>query len=320
MGAYELSRDKDLNDEISPLVNLLNEMLARKLKIALARLNNSSEDSTKEIAVKLAQRLLGITPENSPQPNPDIMTEEPTLAAVRDSCQHWADMNYELFPDISRKLGLSADSIYDYVNDTLLPYLQTFHFALSLQKLLLETNSSWDQLVQTIELNGKIPEKLILDLSPKLIEIMGKTIYDYLKLDERQSGKVSETMFLQGLLCHDSQFRHDIDLKNVLYSDTLQDIVIDLRIAPYFDACKVKRQQWLQVIGNITFEQAFSGDESVFEHMIGRHTHGLNREQFWAMARAAKDNQAKRDIFIRKSNEQYLAVSISSDRSLTLIG
>lgn len=79
-------------------------------------------------------------------------------------------------------------------------------------------------------------------------------------------------------------------------------IVIYLRIAHYFEACKVKRQQWLQVIGNITFEQAFNRNESVFEHMIGRHSHGLNHEQFWAMALAAKSDPAKRAIFIRKSN------------------
>lgn len=88
------------------------------------------------------------------------------MAAIRDSCQHWADMDYDVFPDISRKLGLSSDYVYEYVYTTLLPYLQTFHFALSLQKLLLDTNSSWDQLIKIIELEGKIPEKLIFDLSP----------------------------------------------------------------------------------------------------------------------------------------------------------
>ncbi|CAH6419199.1 2-5 RNA ligase superfamily [uncultured virus] len=302
LGACDLSLDKDLDEYTSPLIILLNEILARKLKIGLTRLYKPSDDSSRDIAVRLARNLLSITAENSPKPNLDIMIEEPTLITVREQCQHWADVDRDQFLNIGNKLGLSGDSIHDYVNETLMPYLQTFHFGLSLQKLLLETGSSWDQITQEIEAIGKIPEFLIDQLTPKLMEIKDKNIYDYLKLDDKHSQQVSKTMFLQGLLCHDSQSRHDINTKNVLDSVTLQDIIIDLRMSCYFDACKVKKQQWLQVIGNVTFERAFNGDETVYENMIGHHTHGLSHDQFWAMARVAKDNPLKKEIFLRKSN------------------
>ena len=301
LGAFDLTLDKD-NKYISPLMILLNEILARKLKIGLARLCKVPEDSSREIAVKLARKLLGITAENSPKPNPDIMSEEPTLISVREQCQHWANVDEHQFHDICNKLGLSGESIHDYVNKTMLPYLQTFHFGLSLQKLLLESGSSWDKLIQEIEVKGKIPEKLIEELAPKLLEIKDQSIYNYLNLDDRHSRQVSETMFLQSFLCHDSQSRLDINTRDVLDSVTLQDIIIDLRMSFYFDACKVKRQQWLQVIGNVTFEQAFNGDEKVYENLIGHHTHGLTHEQFWAMVRAAKGNPNKKEIFLRKSN------------------
>ncbi|CAH6419193.1 2-5 RNA ligase superfamily [uncultured virus] len=305
LGACDISLDKD-QTYVSPLINLLNEILARKSKIGLAKLCKSPDDSSKEIATKLARKLLDITPENSPKPNPDIMTEEPTLIAVRESCQHWADVDNNQFLEICNKLGFPADSVHDYVNSTLLPYLQTFHFGLSLQKLLLDKNLSWDQLIDQIDTEGKIPEKLIEELTPELMEIDNQTIYQYLDLDDKHSQQVSETMFLQSLLCHDSYSRHDINMKNILDSVTLQDIIRDLRMSCYFDACKVKKQQWLQIIGNVTFEQAFNGDETVFERLIGYHTHGLTHDQFWAMARAAKDNPVKKEIFLRKSNGSVL--------------
>ena len=73
-------------------------------------------------------------------------------------------------------------------------------------------------------------------------------------------------------------------------------------MAFYFDACKVKRQKWLDIIGDVTYDQAFRCDENVFEHMIGVHTHGHTKQQFWGMLKAAKGNPKKIDIFLKHSN------------------
>jgi len=114
--------------------------------------------------------------------------------------------------------------------------------------------------------------------------------------------KLYKTMFLQATLCHDSQNRTDIVQKNVLDSQTFQELIIDLRMAYYFEACKLKKQQWANLIGDVTYEQAYNSDETAYDLMIGTHTHGHSKKQFWALLRAATINANKLDIFYRKSN------------------
>jgi len=109
-------------------------------------------------------------------------------------------------------------------------------------------------------------------------------LYAYLNLRQTDIEMVAQNMFVQAFLCPDSQ-------------------IVDLRMAIYFDACKVKRGKWLAVIGSVTFEAAFKGDESVFTQMVGAHTHGHNKQQFWALLKASLNNEHKSKTFLERSNQ-----------------
>lgn len=102
------------------------------------------------------------------------------------------------------------------------------------------------------------------------------------------------------MLNHDSGSRERITEISVFEEQTLKNIIIDLRMAHYFEACKIKREKWLGMIGSITFEEAYNSNIDGFEKICGRHTHTLNKEQFWGLVRAAKSNPEKKAVFLKK--------------------
>jgi len=244
-------------------------------------------------------QLFGIDSTNSPIPNPDIMAEEPTLISVRESCQHWTDVNQN--SNILQKF--TQDDISTFVNNITIPYLQTFHFCMLIQKYLSENNINWDRIITNMENIGNVCPKLSDYLSFEMKKIHNSTIYDYFNVtNEKKIELLANNMFTQAVLLHDSQSRLNVNQKNVFDSTTFQDTIIDLRMAIYFDACKVKKEKWLSIIGDVTFEEAFRADENVFSSMLGVHSHGLAKSQFWAMVCAALGNEKKTKIFLSKSN------------------
>lgn len=241
-----------------PLINLMNEVLARKMKMLFAHHENPMEK-----VVAGLQKLMGINDSNSPKPDPDIMKEEPTVISVRESCQFWADIADEsVIKDV-----YGAASIREFVTKELLSYYRLFEYALM-------QGSHVDQLSQHL---SKIKQ---LDLTEN----------------------VMLTMFLQAAMHQTSNTRVGINEKSVLESETLHDLIRDLRMAIYFDLCKVKKSEWLKIIGDVTYAEALTSDVNVFSSMIGVHTHGLNKEKFWAMLKAAIHNDDKISVFKSKSN------------------
>lgn len=301
LAAYDFTElGLDLNNITVPLTNLLNEVLARRLKIKFVSMSSSHE--TKDLAVSMMQKLLGITPNNSPKPNEDVMAEEPTLVSVRESCQRWTNNGDTGLgdADILRKLGIS--DIQTYINDVCLPFLQTCHFGKSMQKYLVQTGCSWQNLISEIETESGIPSSLVEYLAQDMSNVTDTDVFGYFNVPDAKVKLVSETMFLQSALCHDSSSRTSINQKSIFNATTHHELVVDLRMAHYFEACKVKKQHWLGIIGDVTYESAFNGDTNVYESMIGTHTHGHCSRQFWALLRAAKHNDEKMAIFISKSN------------------
>lgn len=311
----QLNIDVDTIDVNTAFVNIMNEFLARLLKIKLINLSGNTQD-TKNLAISLLQKLYQITKENSPKPNSDIMVQEPTLVSIRETCQHWAEISNETNSSSYNVLQkFNTTSMKEFVNDSLKKYLYTFNFALSVQNYIKEHNTSWDEIINAIEHDKKLPDKILNYMSRKMKNV-SKTVYNYLGIvDEQKVEKLAETMFAQSLLCHDSQSRSGINLKSVLDNITLQEIIIDLRMAFYFDACKVKREQWLKIIGDATYEGALNADVNVYEKMIGTHTHGLCSKQFWALLHAAKDDEQKLQVFITpfsvKNGTLYYSIFIT---------
>ncbi len=302
LGAFDLTKlgiSIQESDYTTPLINLLNEYMARQMKKILSSFCGTED--TKFIAITLMQKLFGINASNSPQPNPDVMTEEPTLVAVRESCLHWAHIDDHNKDEVLNKFKFT--NVIDGVNNMTSPYLKTFHLCLSIQKYLKGNGKTWNELVQDIESIGKTPDSVLQYLSTEMQSVINNNIYHYLKIhDQKHVDLVAKNMFIQSTLCHDSQSRISINQKNVLDSLTFNEMIIDLRMAFYFDACKIKRQKWLDIIGDVTYEQAYKCDENAYTAMIGLHTHGHTKQQFWGLLRAAINNQKKLEIFMSKSN------------------
>lgn len=301
-GAFDM---KDLNVELNEfnittsLINLLNEVLAREMKFKLMfmdKTNNDANTDTKLVGLTLLKKLFGINETNSPKPSEDIMESEPTLTSVRESCQHWIDQ--ELNPLILAKF--TQHDLKTFVNEITMPYLQMFHFCLSIQKYFNEFGKNWNDVVMELERNNNVPVDLTEYITGQMETLENKQIYDYLNV--KDPNLVAINMFSQAMLLHDSQSRQNVHEKNVLDSSTLQDIIVDLRMSVYFDACKIKKEKWMAIIGDVTFDSAFNGDSTVFSAMIGQHTHGVCKKQFWALLRAASFDETKKHIFLSKSN------------------
>jgi hypothetical protein len=305
-GACDIDFDNK-GDYVTPLLNFLNEMLSRILKIKLMGLIKESRCEIKNHAIREAQKLLGIFAQNSPKPNPDLLVDEPPLSSIRESCAECAVIKTDNYLRFCDTFQLKADSIHKYVNKILLPYLRTFHFVISIHRHIIESNSSWNKIVDEIEDVGAIPETLLNSMAHKLEELRNMDIFQYINITNAEHAQqVSATMFLQAFLHHDSKSRYDINHKNVLDPNTLKEIVIDLRMKHYLDACEIKRNQRQEMIGDVMFEKAINCSESDFEKMIGKHTHGLLRKEFWALLAASKTNQIKKDIFLSKSNDTVI--------------
>jgi hypothetical protein len=323
LGVFEFHKLKLEYDNLQePLINLLNEVLARNMKIKFAgmALQTKENENTKAIAVKRMQKIFGINAENSPKPNPDVLVAEPPLDEVKDSCQHWIE---GINDDELKKLNI--DNIEDYINDLLLPYLQAFHFGLSMQKYL-DKEKPWSTIIAEMEQIGNVPSDLTefmeyeMHIEARLpdesapggpsfndeSEGIPNDIYTYIMngiVPQNKIDLMCRSMFLQAALCHDSVSRHDILVSNILDPNTFNNLIIDLRLAFYFEACKFKREEYLKIIGDVTFGDAIMADDDKFDSMCGSHTHGFGKQQFWSLCRAAKGSANKRRIFLSKSSD-----------------
>lgn len=299
LGAFDLQQlGFSIEDTMTQLVNLLNEIMARKMKMKLNYFAKDNQD-IQILAINLMQKIFGIDKTNSPQPNPDIMTQEPTVVSVRESCQHWAKIveNQNVF----EKFGMS--SIKEYLNENLMSYVQTFNFCLGIQKYIQTNNTSWDNIIIELETTGIIPNTLTQNLTQHMQTIFTQDMFSYFGVyDEHKIDLVSKNMFVQACMFPDSQSRFNINQKSIFDPVTLNEMIVDLRMSIYFEACKVKKDAWLAIIGDVTFERALNCDELEYENMIGVHTHGLSKDQFWAMLRVAQTNEKKLDVFLKKSN------------------
>jgi hypothetical protein len=117
----------------------------------------------------------------------------------------------------------------------------------------------------------------------------------------------------QSLLFHgnSSDTRAAVDEADVADPASLRSIVVLLRMAHYFEAMKVKREQYFALIGDVSYAEAISASNERFASMLSAHTHGLCRQMFWSLLKACGDDQERRDIFAERSNHS-VKVGIAS--------
>ena len=285
---------------IVPCLTLMNEVLARKMKVWL--INHAGPNGCpKEKAVEILQRIFGITAANSPQPHADTLAPEPPVEDTKQTCQPWATCNIQVFQQIFGHDKTPTDFVSDLIHD---------EFAAFDLGVLLYSSNSWGadrKLESDCERMRCIPPNFIESLHQKLLRFSYTEPLTTSLMVSENNHDLHLTMLCQAMLCHDSQSRSTIIDHDVRDSETLQAIIIDLRMAFYYEACKVKRSAYMAIIGDVALADALQQDAAAFDRMLTKHTHGLNKEKFWAYheaaQRAAKEGDcAKAEAFVRKSN------------------
>ncbi len=285
--------DNSQDKHFVPLVNLCCEVLARNFKGYLLFSTNeekknsdaiapNAQPNTKKMAIKLLQRLFGITSDNSPKPIDDVLSDEPTIESIRANCQNYADFDEALF---EQEFDNNFD---DAMYKMLFPYVIAYRFALQIRTIDIQTK---------MEICGDVPEQLAASLHTILsTQRQTQVITD---IFERKN---LTAMFAQSMLCHDSANRVSIVDFDTQHPATLQDIIVELRLVYYLNACKVKSSEYLKIIGNVTLAEGLKAGSAEFDAMIGAHSHGLSREKFWALHDAAEKDAEKQRLFLAKSN------------------
>jgi 2'-5' RNA ligase len=262
---------------IVPLVNLVNEVLARHMKIKFYNIEDNSQ------VVSMMQSIFNINEDNSPKPNPDVLVEEPNVEITRESCQQWTDT----INTAALEKNFKCATIFDYVDAITLEYVRTFNFVYGLTEI-----ANW-------EADFVSNRDILLE---KICAGNVTNVFEYVGVSEKNINNVANAMFLQSVLYRTSQTRHDINLKNVLDPSTLCDLIVDLRMAKYFELCKSKKEKWLSIIGNVSFQRAHDTDAYGLSQMIGTHTHGFTRDEFWGILEAVVDDNEKLQVFLNASN------------------
>jgi hypothetical protein len=274
----------------TPLINMLNEALSRIMKIKLASANADGK--------KLAQKLLNITAETSPKPDMnDLMKPEPSNEDVRNSCIN-IDAT-ETNNEVLKLYHISQASVDEFVDHALRSYFRTFQFCLELQTYI--GDRTWVELAATIEEKGF--DEIAGAIKAKLVPYNNVDLYSYLNVDEKKMDFVSMNMFLQASLYTSSGDRADILDHNVFELSTFRKMSVDLMMDFYSNGCKVKREEYLKIVGDVTYGDALSASDAQFDMMLGIHTHGLSKQKFWGLLRATKGSANKKDMFLKKSNQ-----------------
>jgi 2'-5' RNA ligase len=290
-----------LQSSPDPLVNLLNEVLARRAKTVLRGICGTSGVSDRDLRRKAGEMLsktFGITPENSPSPNPDVSVSEPSEESIRETIPRGRRFLPEASdPDRGKWMG-GVQRPLDYVNSITQPYVLAYQFGHRLQEYFSQNGYSWTTLEGDMECGD--PENRFQRLKTHL-----KSKVDDLKPppEELQSELVAETMVAQAFCYPTSGLRESITEQSVLDAETLYNLTTELHMDFYRQANAQKRQKWLDCIGSMTAEQALIADLPTYVGMCGQHTHGFNREVFWGLAKAAHFDRDKREAFEKHSNQ-----------------
>ena len=250
------TNDDESDNKIVPLINLLNEVLARKAKLWM--LAKDPENPTKA-ATKLLQRLFDITRDNSPKPLDDVLSNEPSIDFIRETCQNYATFNNVMFEDDFKV------SFENKMERIVRPYFMTFQFALLLRE-------QWSlNLQDNMERIGQVPPTVLKTLHAKM---------QLFKKADIVNSQTQVVMFVQAFMHHDNASRAGIVDNDVQHPATLQDLIVNLRLVHYLTACKVKQSEYQKIIGNVCIEEGLRVGTEQFSSLLGHHSHGLGKQQF----------------------------------------
>lgn len=293
-----------------PLLNLLNETMARMSKIMLHTYvaskkrngENPTSDEIKRAGIKILQKMYNITPENSPKPDPDDTVQEPTIEAIRENCVRWVEWDEYNASVAFNEFNIQSDDMVEYINKQLTPSFLTYHFSYAVQEYI-NANGGWNNICNNIEMIGGIPEKFVDAIKVSMDMMNNMNVMECMTIDSKDYNLVANTIFTQAMMHPITDTRNKINEKDIRDKSTFDEMIVTLRLNHYLEASMEKKVRWMAIIGDVTYAQALAADLVEYSQMIGGHTHSGSRSWFYAMGKASLLSEDKLKVFREKSND-----------------
>lgn len=287
--------------ETPSVMALLNEVCARRARDELRICAGTDESAVAKAARHRVAQFLGVAKDSSPDAAP-VDQPEPPQEAVRAACRtdyavDGSDFNYRA-----------------WISEAVRPWVGAMIFVRRLREHLGNRSGGWEQLGWDLE-TGPRAYADVIDALRAPPGPLG-SLAAWLDVQPRDLPQVCAAMAAQAFLHHSSQLRRvravggtsAEPLGDVRRSTTLQEMVVDLRMSFYMDDVASKVQEWHRVGTDITIARARACDIAQYSHMCGSHVHGLSKEAFWGLWRAAKadgHNGEKVREFLRRANQGF---------------
>uniref|UniRef100_A0A7S3T6L3 Uncharacterized protein n=1 Tax=Strombidinopsis acuminata TaxID=141414 RepID=A0A7S3T6L3_9SPIT len=266
------------------LVALFSEVCARKARDELCMKAGSHEQP---VVMALARRtvagFLGVTNASAPAALP-VEEAEPRCSEVQEACATDVVLDTHSFDFV------------EWVGDALRPWLPALLFVQRLRECLHTRGGGWAKLQCDLETSPAAYEDVIKSLraAPHTDVV---PLQAWLGVKEKQLRQVCAALAGQAFLHHSSATRRTGDaggqleepLGDVRDAGTLAGLAVELRMAIYMERVAAKMQEWHRIGTDIVIAKARAADIGQYAALCGPgHVHGLNKETFWGLWRAAK--------------------------------
>ena len=314
-------------DERTALLNLLNEVLARRVGSGAG-------------GIAAAQRLLGISAGNSPAANADPFEEEPAHEAVLQRCGKAPPAGFDGASAVTQRElaslaeaagvdageGVSTASVAAFVESVWAPYVAVHRFTAALLAAAAAATAGTGQrpsmlaVLDGFERAGGVPEALVQAVCAELKRghAQEPSVWATLCVEPRRVEAAAVGALVQSLVFNTSRARSE---GNVVASDvtdgaTQRRLIEALHMAHYQESLTRKQQQFVAMVGDVVAAQARTCDVATLRTMIGVHTHGHCRNKFWGFVEGVvmDPNEARREAklaAIRETSNRDVARAIS---------
>eukprot|EP00930_Biecheleria_cincta_P055671 TRINITY_DN41970_c0_g1_i1.p1 TRINITY_DN41970_c0_g1~~TRINITY_DN41970_c0_g1_i1.p1 ORF type:complete len:1146 (-),score=258.09 TRINITY_DN41970_c0_g1_i1:213-3650(-) len=284
-----------------PVLALLNEVCARKARDELRRTVGTEEPAIMAAARKRVAAFLGVTKETAPQTQ-SLEESEPQRAAVREICL--ADFT----------LDTTSFDFKSWVKDALDPWVPAVQFVKRLRAVLSSREGGWRTLKRDMESGPEAYADVVHELQKPASS--KDTLRSWLGVTRAcEAERVLATVAAQAFMHQSSQLRRTVaaggslaePLGDVRDGATLRAISVDIRMAIYDERVAAKMQEWGRLGASLTFQRARAADLEQYSSLCAAapHVHGLDKQTFWGLWRAATEEKAK--AFLQTANQGFVS-------------
>lgn len=286
-----------------PAVALLGEVCARRARDDLCSQTGSTEQPLVMKAARgLVAGFLGVEADSAPE-TLSIEEAEPPRGTVQEACGTHVELDDREFDFVA------------WVQGALRPWLGALLFVRRLRRSL-RARGGWEQLGRDLETGPAAYEDVVAELCAAPGEL--GALSAWLGVEERDMPRVCATMAAQAFLHNNSQLRRtssaggslEEPLGDVRDRATLRGLAVELRMEVYSERVATKMQEWHRVGTCMVIARARAADLGQYADMCGGgHVHGLNKETFWGLWRAAKadgHDGLKVKEFLSRANRDFI--------------